>query len=94
MAGCELSLPSYFLHVMTGHYFSKNLTWLIIMIIMLVCEHWLPYYISHVSRHLIWLDVNFGHPAIFLHVMTGHSFKNLTWPIFTIIMLACEHCLP
>jgi hypothetical protein len=76
----------------------ENLTCLIIMIIMLVCEHWLPYYISYVSwqvsRHLIWQDVNFWFPSYFLHVLTGHSFKNLTWPIFTIIMLACEHCLP
>jgi hypothetical protein len=99
MVGCQLSLPSYFLDVMTGqattfwksdmsdHHDYHASVWTLV-----------AYYISYVSwqvsRHLIWQDVNFWFPSYFLHVLTGHSFKNLTWPIFTIIMLACEHCLP
>jgi hypothetical protein len=53
MARCELLLPNYFLRVMTGHYLKKNLTWPIVTIITLGCEHWLSCSISYVSWHVI-----------------------------------------
>jgi hypothetical protein len=94
MAGCQLSLPSYFLDVMTGqattfqksdmfdHHDYHASVWTVVALLYFL-RVMTGQQTSDMAGCEFWL------PSYFLHVMTGHSFKNLTWPIFTIIMLAC-----
>jgi hypothetical protein len=95
MAVCEFWLPSYFLHVMTGHSF-KNMTWPIFTIIMLACEHCLPWCISYVSwqvsKMMTWQGVNFGCPDVFpmCHDRSAKWWHGRVWTLVAQVFPTCH----